>query len=323
MDMSILPVLFRKPFGEFQWCCLHKKFPFLLYCAALFFLLTASSRADGYEETPMLVKILPGGTHLYEGDTKEGAAFLGLDLLLGAAAVGVHGRLEHNGKDEWNIPLILAGQVYAADKWRYYQKIRSRYSPPGQNRGVKYDPTPLTGLLRSPFETKNITSPLVIACALFGIVDGIVAYPRHTKHFGDISSVEAVGNRLNRTSGTLYYETSSAALSYGAAVSEEMLYRGILLPVLDQRYGKRAGLFASSVIFGALHLTNPDIERPVYFVSQATLAGFLFGWIVQRNGYLLSESIAGHFWYDFVSLTTTWLLNPKENPIGLSVGFRY
>ena len=315
---------FKSPLGEFQGRCFNKKLLFLIVCAALFFLLTASSSCAGeYGETPTLIELLPGATHLYQGDTKEGAAFLGLELLLGAAAVSVHGRLGHDGRDEWNIPLIIAGQVYAADKWRFYQKTRTRYSPPGQNSGVRFDPAPLNCLLRSPFEPKNMTSPLVIACALFGIVDGIVAYPQHAKRFGDISSVGAVGDRLNRTQGTLYYETSSAALSYGAAVSEEMLYRGILLPVLDQRYGKRAGLYTSSVIFGILHLTNPDIERPVYFVSQATLAGLLFGRIVQRNGYLLSEAIAGHFWYDFASLTTTWLLNPKENPIGLSIGFRY
>jgi membrane protease YdiL (CAAX protease family) len=296
---------------------------YLIVLTVLHLWTVSSACSEEHGKAPTLIELLPGFTHLYHGDTTEGATFLGLELLLGAAAVGVHGRLGHDEADEWNVPLILAGQVYAADKWRYYQKTRARYSLAGKSSGVRFDPSPLNRLLRAPFEPKNLTSPLVIACALFGIADGIVAYPRHGKRFGDISTVGAFGNRLDRTQGMLYYETASAALSFGAAVSEEMLYRGVLLPVLDYRYGKQAGLIASSLIFGILHITNPDIDRPVYFVSQATLAGFVFGRSVQRKGYLLSEAIAGHFWYDFVSLTTTFLLNPRENPIGLSIEFRY
>ena len=98
-----------------------------------------------------------------------------------------------------------------------------------------------------------------------------------------------------------------------------MLFRGILMPSLDNRFGKRAGLVSSSVIFGLIHLFNSDIDKPVYFIGQATAAGFAFGYQVQRNRYRLDKAVAAHFWYNIVSMTTTWLVNPEENPLRFSV----
>lgn len=128
---------------------------------------------------------------------------------------------------------------------------------------------------------------------------------------------------MNRKSGTYYYECMAFAGSYGAAVSEEMAFRGFLMPLLDRKYGKRTGLITTSLTFGLFHLFNADIDKPVYLVSQATVAGFIFGYHVQQNDYRLSEVIAAHFWYNFALLTTTWLHNPKENPLGIGVNFTF
>lgn len=176
--------------------------------------------------------------------------------------------------------------------------------------------------MTAPFEKKIISSPLVWTFALLGLVDGIVSYTDRRKKFSDISNVRAINNKMNRTAGTFYYESSAFAVSYGAAVSEEMLFRGLMLPVLDYRYGKKKGLIFSSLIFGFLHLSNPDIDKPFYHFSQAALAGFVFGYNVQHNNYKLSQAIAAHFCYNFISMTTTWLLNPKENPLGIKVKFK-
>ena len=299
---------------------------FPVFCAVIIvsFLTTATSvNAEDNNSVPLFYELMPGCTHFYEGDIIEGAAFLGTELLLGAWAIGVNSKLKHNDAHEWNVPLILAGQLYTIDKWRYYQKNLMNPRKSNIYTGKKYDPSPLRQLLKAPFDPQYISSPVVIAFALLGIVDGIIAYPRCDKRYKDISRVNALGYRLNRKDGTFYYESASTALSYGAAVSEEMLFRGILLPTLDYHYGKKTGLISSSLVFGLLHLTNRDIDRSFYFVSQATLAGFALGKIVQNNDYRLGKAIAAHFWYNIVSLTTTWLINPRENPLGLSVEFKF
>jgi membrane protease YdiL (CAAX protease family) len=289
----------------------------------IFFSWPRCEYAGNAYDIPFIYELLPGGTHFYTGDTFEGAAFLSLEMLLSAGAIASNSRLNRSEVKEWNVPLILAGQVYSVDKWRYFQKISLRTNKSGSKNGVRFDPSPLPHLFRAPFDPGNIMSPLVITFTLLGIADGIIGYTHHDQRCRDISTVNALGYRLNREEGTLYYETASAALSYGAAFSEEMLFRGMLLPKLDYSFGKRTGLVTSSLIFGLLHLTNSGIDRPLYFVSQATLAGFMLGWSVQRGDYHLGNAIAAHFWYDFASLTTTWLMNPRENPLGISVGFTF
>ena len=70
------------------------------------------------------------------------------------------------------------------------------------------------------------------------------------------------------------------------AVSEELLFRGLLLPGLERRHGARVGLVLSSLLFGVIHVL------PVAIVY-ATIAGLALGWLRQRTGSVL-PSIAMH-----------------------------
>jgi membrane protease YdiL (CAAX protease family) len=274
---------------------------------------------------PLLCLVLPGGTHFYAGEILNGIVFSTSEISLFVTGILTNNRLLEDDVKELNIPLILASQVYTVDKWLYFQKSQLEFQQeyPECECPVKLDLTPLPDLLTAPFKPRVFLRPLVITFAVLGVVDGIISYPEGSGKYSDISSVVAVGNEMSRQAGTCYYESMAFATSYGAAVSEEMFFRGLLLPVLDWKLGETAGLVTTSLTFGLLHLSNSDIDRPVYLVTQATLAGLIFGYNVQRNDYRLSEAIAAHFWYDFVSMTTTWILNPKENPLGVSVTLRF
>lgn len=46
-------------------------------------------------------------------------------------------------------------------------------------------------------------------------------------------------------------------IGVGAAFAEEIFFRGFLLRVLDKQFGSWAALIVVSLLFGALHLTNP------------------------------------------------------------------
>lgn len=266
---------------------------------------------------PSVYELLPGGTHFFEGNTKKGLAFLTSEVSLLTAGIALRRKVD----DEMNVPLILAGQIYAIDKGDYSLKRLSSYLSRRKftNSEVYYDPAPLTGLMTAPFRPDVFLSPFVLSWMAAGIIDGIIGYPGKTATWHDIDRVRLYGSTINRGKGTAWYETSVASISWGAAVSEEILFRGVLLPSLDFRYGKRTGLVASSLVFGFVHIFNPDIDRPAYFIGQATLAGFVLGYHVQHSGYRLDKAIAAHFWYNVFSMTTTWLANPKENPLGFSV----
>lgn len=303
----------------------QRNFYFKLTCLLfiIFFSLAPLSHASS-SEIPTGYLLLPGGTYFYEGDYKTGAAFAIPEVGLFTMGILINDKMGQQDKTpEINVPSLLSFQLYAVDKWSYFQKEVLRVKTENPEFKLTIDDTPLSDLMVAPFKREVISSPLVVAFALLGIADGIYGYPEKKRSFSDIDNVTAMGNRMSRDSGTGYYEGMAFAVSYGAGVSEEMIFRGFMLPVTDYKYGKRAGLVSSSLTFGLLHAFNPGLHNPAYTVAQATLAGFIFGYSVQKEDYKLSKAIAAHFWYDFFSMTTTWLTNPNENPLGVQVTFNF
>ncbi|MEM7138803.1 MAG: CPBP family intramembrane glutamic endopeptidase [Myxococcota bacterium] len=71
-----------------------------------------------------------------------------------------------------------------------------------------------------------------------------------------------------------------------APVTEEIVFRGWLMPMLGDRYGRTAGLIGSSVLFGLVHI-EPSA------VIYATVAGFVLGVVAMRAKSTLA-SIALH-----------------------------
>jgi membrane protease YdiL (CAAX protease family) len=69
------------------------------------------------------------------------------------------------------------------------------------------------------------------------------------------------------------------------AISEEMIFRGILFRWIEQFGGSWAALFVTSVFFGAAHLFNPHAS-PVAAVGIAVEAGLMLG-----AAYMLTRSL--------------------------------
>jgi len=291
-----------------------------VFCLILTAFVLPAAHAEEDCSVPLVYELLPGGTHFYTGDRGKGFAFLAAEVSLFAAGA----LLDRRETGGLNVPFILSGQVYAIDKYEYSRRSLGGYfGATHGDDGARFTPSSLSGLMTAPFRKETVLSPFVLCWAILGIADGIAAYPAREGSWKTLTSARMYGGTFDRAGGTFVYESSAALLSWGAAVSEEMLFRGLLLPVFDRSFGKRAGLVASSLVFGMMHLFNSDIDRPVYFIGQATAAGFAYGGYVQRHGYRLERVIAAHFWYDFVSMTTTWLMNPRENPLGVGVGFAF
>ena len=87
-------------------------------------------------------------------------------------------------------------------------------------------------------------------------------------------------------------------VAFTVAIFEEILIRGIIFRIAEEKLGSYFSLALSAIIFGALHLMNPDSS----LISAACVAvegGLLLGaaYIYSRNLWL---SIAIHFAWNFM-----------------------
>jgi membrane protease YdiL (CAAX protease family) len=97
--------------------------------------------------------------------------------------------------------------------------------------------------------------------------------------------------------GSLGDSIATFGLMAGVATCEELLFRGVLFRIVEEWAGTVAALVLSSVLFGGLHLLNPD----------ATLWGALT--IAAEAGLMLGGA--------YVLTRTLWL------PIGLHLGWNF
>ena len=106
-------------------------------------------------------------------------------------------------------------------------------------------------------------------------------------------------------------------------MSEEALFRGMIQPGLERRWGDGAGLAAASGLFGLAHLKRLNDAESWANVGLAFAAGLVLGWRFQRGGYRLAEPVAAHFWFDVAAGLALFLDNPAENPLGAKVEFAF
>lgn len=83
----------------------------------------------------------------------------------------------------------------------------------------------------------------------------------------------------------------------GAPLTEEPLFRALVLGGFVQRYGPRKGLLLSALLFGLIHL-NP------WQLTTAIAAGLFLGWLMLRTGSLWPGVLA-HFVNNLVAYLST------------------
>ncbi|HBB32948.1 MAG TPA: CPBP family intramembrane metalloprotease [Cyanobacteria bacterium UBA8803] len=87
-------------------------------------------------------------------------------------------------------------------------------------------------------------------------------------------------------------------------MSEELLFRGVMLPAVGLNF---IGVFASSLVFGILHLSGPQ-QWP--YVVWATIIGLLLGYSALLSGNLLIPIVA-HVFTNLVS-SCLWKLGNQK-----------
>jgi len=270
--------------------------------------------------------LLPGGTHFFENNYSKGTYFALAEVGLLTSSILFDKNLKNNNSSEYyNYPFIFFSQLYTIDKGDYLlRKLNQNF----EKKKFRYDIPNFEQMLKAPFDFDEIQKPFVLAFIVAGIVDAIISYsiaPKNQRLTG-VDRVFGYGNEFNSAMGTAIYTATSGVMSYGAGVSEEMIMRGGILPVLDYKYGKKVGLTVSSLLFSAAHIPSylkiNDTKQLLYAITQITTVGFLLGMNAQNNHYNIKTVIAAHTWFNFMVMTTSWLLNPQENPLGFSVTFK-
>ncbi|MBI3139058.1 MAG: CPBP family intramembrane metalloprotease [Sphingobacteriales bacterium] len=94
------------------------------------------------------------------------------------------------------------------------------------------------------------------------------------------------------------YILPGLALSFSSAIFEEILMRGVLFRVMEEKLGSYIALFLSAIIFGFLHLANENSSLSAA-IGLAIQAGLLLAvaYIYARN---LWFPIAIHFAWNFM-----------------------
>jgi membrane protease YdiL (CAAX protease family) len=271
----------------------------------------------------MLWSLLPGGGHFYLGDTAAGFTYAGLTAAFLAAGAEVQRRNDElDRKDEVNVSEIVAEKV-----WEYsiFTTFRSAAVADGIDlRASRFDDTPTSKLLLAPFDPDQFLRPTVFVPALLGIAGAaLAAQDRQGGSVRDVTRARMFGSDFNRNDATGLYAASALTVSLGAGTAEEGLFRGILQPLLQERWGDRAGLWATAGTFGLAHIVAPDGGVNVEGVLFATGAGGYLGWLYDHDGDRLAGPIAAHFWYDFMVFATSWVMEPDNTPFGFKVDFAF
>ncbi len=310
-------------------CCSKAK---ILFVFLAFVSLAGSSQTDSLLNPkpklyPGWTLYAPGGTHFYDHRIVEGLLFSGIEL--GGITLGIvyNNHLKSQSTSPYyNFPLLLGMQAYNIDKcdWlRNRLEIMKYYNP-----DFKYDPVKFNDLLKAPFRPENVFKPITGAFVLVAIAE-LYFTGRHADHsFRNIDKMYFVDGYLDRNPALAIYGATSLAASYGAGVAEEYYFRNGIMPVWDYKLGQKKGLIYSSLFFGSVHLGNlmfsgkPDFGAALLQVAEASIAGYFLGRDVQKRDYNIGPAVAAHMWYDFILMLGSFLIDPENNFLGVSMKFK-
>jgi uncharacterized protein len=113
----------------------------------------------------------------------------------------------------------------------------------------------------------RVAAGIALGAALFSTVFALLALGGYVEHtgFGGFTGLAA-----------------QLATSLGAAVGEELVFRGGIFRIAEERLGTAAALIISSVLFGLMHAANTG-ATPVSTVAIALEAGALLGMVYSAS----------------------------------------
>ncbi len=103
-------------------------------------------------------------------------------------------------------------------------------------------------------------------------------------------------------------------VGFGAGVVEEMFFRGFIMHVLEQRWGKRVSIIFPSIIFGLLHtMGGMNLSDILMLFIAGTSVGIMFSLITYESGTIWSSAIVHGIW-NVVIIGGILDIGVKHNP---------
>ncbi len=272
-------------------------------------------------QTALRWSLIPSAGHWYLDDEEEIRWYGGSLLSLTALGLWLDDENDELDRDQVNLFWLMAFKGWELSLFTTYRNALIKNGFDLNQWGV--DDTPLDQLFTAPFQRQTISDPWVWGAAVFGAAVGLLQSPDRGEAYSDIKDVEIFADNANRTWGTVGYTASAFAVSLGAGVAEEALWRGVLQNQMEHRYGKDKGLWWASGLFGSAHLLGLNGSANLRGGVFATAAGYYLGHLFQRNHHRLAKPIAAHFWYNFAAMTTAFLRNPEDNPFGIDLRYDF
>jgi membrane protease YdiL (CAAX protease family) len=211
--------------------------------------------------------------------------------LVGSFTFGAIGELLDN--PDWSLALLLAGQ-YVGNIVVFAWLARTKG-------------TSTIGLEVRTGDVAYIGLGLILQVALAALF-----YPLNNLLFPDGRPEQEVA-RIIADADTIFLQVAlvAAAVVLGP-VTEEVMYRGILLKALQPR-GRWFTIIVTSVVFAAVHLTGLDPDQMLasaaVFLPPLFLLGMLLAWMTLRTG-RLGPAIFIHSGWNLLSAVV--LLLPTE-----------
>ena len=148
----------------------------------------------------------------------------------------------------------------------------------------------------NPFENIHF-SEMALVYGVIGTMPLFLMFLALEKIQGE--SVVKIKNLLLNTLGPglhRYHWTDLLILASIAGVSEELLFRGVIQPWIENSWGATAGLIASNILFGLVHAVTP------LYAVLAMLVGIYLGLSLTYGGETnLLVRIIIHGFYDFLA----------------------
>ena len=85
---------------------------------------------------------------------------------------------------------------------------------------------------------------------------------------------------------------------FGAGIVEEMVFRGVLMCVIEKRFNKRIAIIVPSVLFGFVHIMGMDFDllSCVLVLLAGTMVGIMFSLIASESNSIWNSAIVHALW---------------------------
>lgn len=163
-------------------------------------------------------------------------------------------------------------------------------------------------LASSPFQLKYLKEPEVFLPIAIAAGFSLFSESKERSLF-DAKTINLFGRDFPAVEGSMLKIVSDFLIMSMVALSEEMLFRGMIQTSLSESVNKNFGLVVSSILFGLAHLPGTNI----IYSLRAMAAGFYLGWQYQKYNNDLGRTIALHFQIDFVPTIISLFKSPSQS----------